>query len=53
MDTYEVYRSPSVKAEPRWAPPGENDSFRRRSPGKAFTTLSLDTSSRKICQRNA
>ncbi|MCJ1280927.1 hypothetical protein MMC26_000245, partial [Xylographa opegraphella] len=32
MDSYEVYRSPSVKAEPRWAPP-EGDNFRRRSPG--------------------
>jgi len=37
MDTYEVYRSPSVKAEPRWAPPADNDNFRRRSPGKTLT----------------
>ncbi|MCJ1295394.1 hypothetical protein MMC34_006956 [Xylographa carneopallida] len=43
MDSYEVYRSPSVKAEPRWAPP-EGDSYRRRSPGKIvprFTPSSL------------
>lgn len=41
MDAYEAYRSPSVKAEPRWPirdetgermPPSDN--YRRRSPGK-------------------
>ena len=37
MEGYEVYRSPSVKAEPRWAPPAETDRtdrYRRGSPGK-------------------
>ena len=46
MDTYEAYRSPSVKAEPRWPirdetgermPPGDN--YRRRSPGKIFAIV--------------
>ncbi|MCJ1474313.1 hypothetical protein MMC13_002971 [Lambiella insularis] len=49
MDSYEVYRDPSVKAEPRWAPP-EGDNFRRRSPGKnlqinvSYHSLSEDSS---------
>ena len=44
MEAFEAYRSPSVKAEPRWGgrddmidrpPPNEN--YRsRRSPGKTF-----------------
>ena len=38
MDSYEVYRSPSVKAEPRWAP-SDGDTFRRRSPGKTISRL--------------
>ena len=51
MDAFEVYRSPSVKVEPRWtgreagrednidrAP--VNDGYRRRSPGKTLVDCS-------------
>ena len=46
MDTYEVYREPSIKVEARWAgrddmPDRQIDSYRRRSPGKIFSVASF------------
>ena len=46
MDTYEVYREPPIKVEARWAgrddmPDRQIDSYRRRSPGKIFSTQDL------------